>query len=153
MIPAFDKLTDPEIELMFKAPFLICILIAGADGQVDRKEIRSAIELATKKQKKSNMVLADYYHAVGEDFEDKFMIVLQNYPAKPDERNRLITEELSRLNSTLPKLDKAFASAFYRSIREIALGIATSSGGLLGMNKVGNEEARYVELKMINPPL
>ena len=152
MIPAFYKLTDPEIELMLKAPFLTCILIAGADGNVDRKEIRKAIELATKKQKKANAALAEYYRAVGEDFEDKFLIVFQTYPSNAAERSRMISDELARLNAVLPKLDKGFAIAFYESIREIAMGIATSSGGVLGMNKVGDEEARYIELKMINAP-
>ena len=32
MIREFEKLTDSEIDLMLKAPVLVCILIAGADG-------------------------------------------------------------------------------------------------------------------------
>src|ERR1700712_1284345 len=137
MIPAFDRLTDSEVELMFKAPFLTCILIAGADGDIDRKEIRTAIQQANKKQQKANSPLIEYYRIVGEDFEDKFKIVFQSYPMLPAKRNPIITGELAELNQILPRLDKTFAKAFYTSIREIAMGIATSSGGMLGMNKVG----------------
>jgi hypothetical protein len=39
MIPVFDKLSDSEIDAMLRAPLVACILIAGADGNVDRKEI------------------------------------------------------------------------------------------------------------------
>jgi polyribonucleotide nucleotidyltransferase len=152
MIPAFDALTNPEIELMFKSPFLACILIAGADGDIDRKEMRSAIEFATKKQKNAPSDILQFYREVGEDFEDKFKIVVQNYPAKAAQRNKMIVEELSKLNTILPKLEKSFAVGFYKSIREIVMGIANSSGGMLGMNKIGNEEARYVTLPMIHDP-
>jgi hypothetical protein len=152
MIPEFSKLSAREIELMFKAPVLACILIAGADGEIDRKEIQSAIEFARKKQKKAQDNLLQFYRLVGEDFEDKFKIVLQSYPAEPAQRTEMIALELAQLNQVLPKLNKAFASAFYTSIREISMNIANSSGGLLGLNKVGNEEAKYVSLPMVKDP-
>jgi len=71
MIPEFDKLSATEIDLMLKAPILACILIAGADGNIDRNEIQGAIELAQKKQKRSKANLLEFYRYVGEDFEDK----------------------------------------------------------------------------------
>jgi hypothetical protein len=152
MIPEFDKLSDSEVELMFKAPVLACILIAGADGNIDKKEVQSAIEFARKKQKGVRINLTEFYRYVGEDFEDKFKIVLQNYPVKAAQRTPMIVEELSGLNNVLPKLDKTFAIAFYNSIKEIAVNIANSSGGLLGPNKIGEEEAKYVGLPMIEDP-
>jgi hypothetical protein len=152
MIPEFGKLSSHEVELMLKAPILTCILIAGADGNIDRKEIESAIQFARKNQKKAQANLLEFYREVGEDFEDKFKVVLQGYPGDAAERSKVIVEELSTLNSVLPKLDKAFAAGFYTSIREIAINIAKSSGGLLGLNKVGAEEARYLELSMIKDP-
>jgi hypothetical protein len=153
MISEFNRLSDSEIELMFKAPVLACILIAGADGEIDRKEIQGAIEFITKKQKKAQPNMLEFYREVGKDFEDKFKIVLQSYPPKPEDRSQMITEELAGLNKILPKLNKNFAASFYASIREIAKKIAHSSGGLLGMNKVGDEEARYMDLSMIKDPL
>jgi hypothetical protein len=152
MIKEFDHLSSSEIELMLKAPILACILIAGADGTIDEKEVKGAIEMARKKQKKSQANLLQFYKLVGEDFEDKFKIVLQGYPSQAAQRNPAIVDELSHLNSILPKLDKSFASAFYRSIKEISHSIAESSGGLLGINKIGDEEAQYVELPMIKDP-
>src|ERR1700733_8377725 len=114
MIPEFNKLSDAEIELMFKAPVLACILIAGADGEIDKKEIRSALEFATRKQKKSHPSLAEYYRHAGEDFEDKLKILFQSYPNDASTRNPMIEEELGRLNAILPRLEKSFAIAFYK---------------------------------------
>ena len=56
------------------------------------------------------------------------------------------------LNSTLPKLDKSFASNYYLCLKNIAVNIAQSSGGVLGLKKVGDEEAPLIELSMINNP-
>jgi hypothetical protein len=152
MIPEFDKLSATEMELMLKAPILACILIAGADGNIDEKEIRGAIELARKKQTRSKANLLEFYQYVGEDFEDKLKILIQSYPAKPNQRNPVIVEELSILNTILPKMDKAFAVAFYNSIKETAQKTAEASGGMLGMNKIGEEESKYLGLPMIKDP-
>lgn len=152
MIPAFDNLTDAEMERMLRAPLLTCILIAGADNNIDRKEIQEAIQVARKKANKSKASLMEFYQLVGEDFEDKLKIVLQSFPVEATQRNPLIIEELSMLNEIFPKLSKAFANEFYGSLKDLALKIASSSGGLLGLNSIGHEEARYVNLPMIQNP-
>ena len=152
MIPQFDRLSQDEQEFMYKAPILVAILIAGADGDIDRNEIREGITQAKKKQKLASLELMEFYREIGEDFEDKLKIVLQSYPMEAVQRNPLIEEELSRLNAVFPKLDKSFSAQYYQSICDLALKIAQSSGGLLGMKSVGAAEARYVKLPMINAP-
>jgi hypothetical protein len=152
MIPAFDRLTDSEMELMLRAPLLTCILIAGADNDIDRKEIQEAIQLARKKANKSKASLAEFYRLVGEDFEDKLKVVIQSFPVEATQRNPLIAEELTQLNAILPKLNKSFAVEFYTSLKDVAMKIASSSGGLLGLRSIGQEEARYVNLPMIKDP-
>ena len=70
-----------------------------------------------------------------------------------DDRNALITLELSVLNSVLSKIDKSFAIHYYESIKEIALKIAQSSGGALWIkNSISPEEAKIVGLPMVNNP-
>jgi hypothetical protein len=152
MIPEFKKLTPEENELMLKAPILVCILIAGADGTIDRKEIHGAIALARDKQRKERGVLSTYYQIMGEDFEDKLKIAIQKYPVEATQRTPLVVEDLSKVNAIFPKIDPGFATEFYRSILDIAGKIATSSGGVLGMKSVGQEEAKYVGLPMIQDP-
>lgn len=152
MIPEFNKLSQSEIELMHKAPILVCILIAGADDHIDNKEIKGAIALTEKKQKRSKSKVLSFYRELGEDFEDKLKIVIQGFPISVEERSPLLVGELTKLNSVFKKLEHDFAIEFYESLREIASEIAKSSGGLLGLNKVGDEEAKLVQLTMVKDP-
>ena len=59
MIQEFNSLSSTEIELMHKAPILVCILVAGADGHIDQSEIRKAIVFASKRAGKSKLL--NYY--------------------------------------------------------------------------------------------
>lgn len=151
MIQPFDNLDDHEVELMFKAPILVCILIAGADGTIDKSEIQEAITIA-RKETKSKSLITQYYQELSQDFEDKLKILIQSYPFQPAQRTEMIIAELATLNNVLPKLDRSFAKQFYDSLKNIARRIASSSGGLLGMNTVGSEEAKYIQLSMITDP-
>ena len=152
MIPEFDNLSQPEIELMHKAPILVCILIAGADDHIDNKEVKKAIALTEKKQKRAKSHLLAFYKEVGEDFEDKLRIVIQDFPVEAEERTPLVIEALSNVNTILKKVDPSFALEFYNSLQEIASETAKSSGGLLGLKSVGDEEAKLVNLPMLKNP-
>jgi hypothetical protein len=152
MLAQLARLTPSESDLVLRAPLLVCILIAGADNDIDRKEIRKAIDLANKKQKKADSHLIEFYKVVGEDFEDKLKILIQSYPYEATQRNPLITMDLQELNAVLLKVDRLIAVEFYQSLREISQKIAESSGGLLGLKSIGNEEAKYVNLPMITDP-
>ena len=80
MIKEFEKLNNSEVELMQKTPILVCILIAGADHDIDKREIRGSIELAKKKHKKfKGSSLSNFYLDMSEDFEDKLKMVIQSY--------------------------------------------------------------------------
>jgi hypothetical protein len=151
MIPEFQSLDDSEIELALKAPILVCILIAGADGTIDRKELKEAISIA-RQQRNTSSPLSPYLRLIAEDFEDKLKIVLQAYPHDANQRNPVIIDELSRLNTLWTRLDKTFSIPFYEMLLVLAEKIALSSGGLLGMRSVGAEEAKYMNLPMIQPP-
>jgi len=152
MLPEFSDLNDQEVDLMLKAPILVCILIAGADGTIDRKEIKEGISVASK-EKKSKSVLAGYFREVSTDFEDKVMILSQSYPHTAKERNAVIEQELSGLNAVIPKLPQEYGVTFYEMLRSLAVKVAESSGGLLGIHSVGEEEAKFVGLSMIAPPV
>jgi len=152
MVPQLDSLSTEEQEFMHKAPILVCILIAGADGDIDRDEIKGAISQANKKQRSANNSLTRLYSEIGEDFEDKLKVLLQYYPVEVTQRNPMITEELMRLNQLLPRIDRDFAIQFYKSICDLAMKVAKSSGGWFGMKSIGEAEAKYVKLPMIKDP-
>lgn len=152
MIDEFKNLTDEEIEVMLQVPVLVSILIAGADGTIDRSEIKQAVSLSKLKQTKAREDLIDYYAEAGRDFEDKIKIMINQFPAGAAERNPLIIKELEKVNDVLPKLNKTFATEFYESIKDMAKKIAEASGGVLGYMAVGYEESKLIGLNMIKDP-
>ncbi len=150
MIREFEKLTDGEIDLMLKAPILVSILIAGADGDIDKKEIKEAI---TQTQKKTSVTLSGYLKEISQDFEDKLKVLIQSYPHTPAERGAAIMKELAQLDAVFMKIDRSFAAQIYQMLKELAAKIAASSGGIWGMKSVTDEEAKYLDLSVIQDPL
>lgn len=151
MIEELAKLSGGDLELIYRAPLLVCILIAGADGDIDRKEIRKAIDIAKKRQKGTDAVSV-LFKEIAQDFEDKLKVLEQSYPYEATQRTPLIIEELKELNRLLVSLPKNFAKGYYETLLLLAQKVAASSGGLLGMNAVGSEEAKLVKLSMIQQP-
>lgn len=152
MVPELSKLSSGEQELMVKAPLLVCILIAGADGNIDRKEIRKAITVVQKKQKGFDAV-AGLFKELAQDFEDKLKIIEQGYPYEATQRTPLIVDELAGLNRLWARLPQGFAKGYYDMLLMLAREVAASSGGLLGMKSIGSEEARLIKLTMIQNPV
>lgn len=151
MVREFGALNSREVELMLKAPIMVCMLIAGADGKIDSRETNKAIAV-TRRKAKSNNALWQYFSVASEDFEEKLQILLQNYPDHAARRNAMLVEELGELNAVLSRVDVSFHKQFYSLLRELAREVASSSGGLLGYNAIDKEEAKYLDLNMINPP-
>ncbi len=145
----FPKLNTNEKELVLKAPLLVCILIAGADGKIDSKELSEAIGISRDRNwVKAN--LNTYYDEVAQDFEDKIKILIQAYPYDGKQRNEIIIRELGTLASLWDKLGQEFSSELYESLKYVAQRIAQSSGGFL--RKISPEEASLIDLPMIDPP-
>ena len=152
MIEEINALENEERDLMYKAPILVAILVAGADGNIDRAEIKEAISISSLKKVKARKALKDYYTEVGEHFEDKLKHGITTYPSDVGEREKMISAELEQLNAVLPKLDSKFAVEFHASLKDFAKRVAEASGGIFGYMSVGYEESKLVDLKMIKDP-
>ena len=149
MIPEFEPLREDEIEVILKSPVYVAILIAGADGKIDKSEKKEAIEVARNKQSRAREQLAELYKLVGERFEDNFTKLIDELPSGTEARISAITTELRKLNFILPKIDKNFSVKFIASLKDLAKKIAEASGGVLGYLSISYEESRLMELKMI----
>jgi hypothetical protein len=86
------------------------------------------------------------------DFEDKLKILIQSYTYNAAQRTETISQELANLNLLWPKLTPEFSAAYYAMLRDLALRIATSSGGIWGMRKISPEEERLLRLPMLVEP-
>jgi hypothetical protein len=110
------------------------------------------VSAAKSKQMRAREKLVDYYKEVATDFELKMEKMIKELPDDKDERNSDITIELKKLNRILPKVDKIWSVQFVASLKDLAKRIAEASGGVLGYMTVSYDEAKLVELKMIEDP-
>jgi hypothetical protein len=152
MIPELASLREDEQQVVLKAPVLVTILIAGADGKIDKTERREAIEVARTKQSRAREQLSEYYKTVGEDFKERFEQLINELPSGTEERTKSIVIELRKLNFILPKVDRNFAIKLVSSLKDLAKRIAESSGGVLGYLSISYEEAKLMELRMLKDP-
>ena len=152
MIAEFDDLEHSEKELMYSLPIYVAVLIAGADGKIDNNEIKKAVSISNLKTTKARKDLIEFYNEVNTDFEDKLKMTIANLPSGTKEREKILTEELSKVNAIWPRIDSSFAEKLYASLKEIAKHIAEASGGVFGYMSVGYEEAKLIDLKMIKKP-
>lgn len=152
MVEELEHLDDEELELILRVPILVSILIAGADNEIDKTEVRQAVNISKAKQARARKSLIEYYQEVGDNFEDKLKVMINSYPLDAQKRNPMIIEELEKLNELLPKIEKQYAIEFYESVKDIAKKIAEASGGVLGYMAIGYEESKLIGLKMINDP-
>lgn len=152
MIQEFENLREDEIEVLTTAPVYVAILIAGADGTIDKSEKKEALDAANGWPVRSREQLLEYYKLVGESFEERFNRLIDELPDDAEERNKAISAELRKLNFILPKIDKNFGIKLYASLKELAKKIAEASGGVLGYLSVSHEEQKLIDLKMITDP-
>ncbi len=152
MIKEFENLKESEVAVLLDAPVLVTILIAGADGNIDSKERKEAIELAKSKQSRAREQLIEYYKVVWDKFESRFNELIDTLPEDTEERNKEITRELRKLNFIFPKVDKAFSIKLYGSLKDLAKRIAEASGGIMGYLSVSYEEQKLMDLRMIQDP-
>ncbi|MEQ9426359.1 MAG: hypothetical protein RJQ09_18180 [Cyclobacteriaceae bacterium] len=152
MIPEFETLREDEVAALLKAPALVSILIAGADDNIDKNEMKEAIAVAKSKKTRSREGLDGYYNEVAATFEDDFNTLVKELPQSAAERNTAITRELKKLNRIMVKLEKSYAIKLYGSYKDMAKRVAEASGGILGYLSVSYEEAKLLELGMINDP-
>lgn len=149
MNAGLSSLNPSDREMLYKGPLLVCILIAGADGKIDNKEVNEAVQMA-REQHWVKSVLTSFYSELATDFEDKIKIVIQSYPFEFKKRNTAIIAELTQINSLWPKLSPDFSKAYYDMLQYLAHRIASSSGSFWG--KITSEEARLVDLPMLQDP-
>lgn len=152
MIPQFQILKEEEINSLLDAPVLITALIAGSEEEINKEVIDEAISLTNLKKFRSREDLQDYYKAVAGNFHKKLEITFRNLPDDREQRNKILSDQLEKLNTIFPKVEKSFAVQLYSSLKNFAKRIAESSGGFLGYGSISEEERQYIDLHMIQDP-
>jgi len=152
MIPQFHQLNEEDKTTLLDAPALIAVLIAGADGKIEEKEINYSENITHFRATNEESPLHSYYAEVEKFIKDSIAQHINTLPKDTIERQRILSVELSKLNGIFSKLDNAFAAELYKSYLTFATSVAKASGGLLGYAAISPEEERLIGLNMINNP-
>jgi len=146
---AFDKINETEYNTLKSAVAQITVLIAGADGDIAHKEIEWAEKLTKIRGFAPPEVLNQFYNNVGEDFSNQLQDIMDNVPEDTEERNQMLSAELTKLNPILAKLDNGLAFRLYHSFLSFAKHIATETGGFFRFGAISSEEKRWIGLPML----
>jgi len=147
----FAHIDDGELAKIIEATDLITVLIAGADGKIDDREVEWATKLTDIRSYAYAEELQDYYSAVGSDFEARLSSLIQSLPEDTQARNEEISSRLTDLNPILAKLDNSIGAILYDSYTSFAKHVAKSSGGFLRFASISREEKALIDLPMIEP--
>lgn len=145
-----ESLTVEEQKILIDAVPYITILVAGADGNIDSKEVEWSEKITKLRSFSYEEDLQPFYKKVDEIYEKRLQELRDSLPKEKDSRNQVLTEELSRVNEVLPKVDHFFARLYYQSLKSFADHVAHATGGFMGWLSVGLEEYKVIDLPMIN---
>lgn len=145
-----NNLTTAENDKLKKAISLITVLIAGADGNIEKEELTWAKKIAGVREYGPPTKLHGFYQEVGVDYEETVNSLIDTLPQEANERTAVISEKLAELNPILAKLDNSTAHAYYRSFVTFAEHVAKATGGILGFFSVSSEEKSLMTLPMID---
>ena len=151
MLKELESLPIEDQRILMDAVPYITILVAGADGDIDMKEVEWSEKLMKIRSFSYEEDLRPFYKKVGKTYEERLHQLMDLLPKDKDSRNQIISDELAKLNAILPKLDHFYARLYYQSLKSFADHVAHSSGGVMGWLSVGFEEYKVVDLHMIDP--
>ncbi len=152
MLHTLENLTVLQIEQLFDSPALVVLLIANADGTIEKEEIEKAIEVVHIKSFSEYANVKEFYSALEPDFSRRFHYLLSVLPTSKNERNKEIVKRLTSLNDVLFLLPYKFSLHFYRSLKNYAAHIANAAGGLGGFFAISEVEKQFLHLDMIFEP-
>jgi len=149
MVQGFEDLTQEQFETLKKAISWITLLVAGADGKIEKEETDWAEKLTEIRSYSLPNDLMHFYQEVGKDFPKQLETMLETLPKDTKERNQVLTEKIKTVNPILKSWKDDLSEELYKSYKSFAKHVAKSSGGFLGMMTVSKEEKELAELPML----
>lgn len=149
-INEFKQLSEKEANQLLKAPALITVLIATADGKIKVEEMEWAKKVVRYRDHIGDEDLFSYYTALEDDFPAQVQTLAEEDHIGNQERLASISRELEKLGPILAKINKHYAKKLMASWKSFAKSVAKSSGGLLGFGSISDQEEKLMDLHMIN---
>ncbi|CAN5448939.1 hypothetical protein BH10BAC5_BH10BAC5_15320 [soil metagenome] len=147
-----ESLSSEEKSMLFNVPALVAVLVAGADGNIDKKELSWSEKIIHFRANYKDSILHDFYVEVEKYIHDSVQDFISKLPQDTNERQGKINTELEKVNDILEKLDKKFAEELYHSFHTFARQVAKASGGVIGYGAITPSEERVLGLDALRRP-
>ena len=120
MIKQFERLTDDERSLLFKAPVLVSVLASCSHNGVNEFKKADAVKLAHIKTYTSAPLLRSYYVEVEKNFKGQFEDLANKYSPFDETKRNELKREISKINLIVGKLDKEYGQLLCKSFEKYA---------------------------------
>ncbi len=126
------QLNEEHARAFASAPILVFLLIAAADGTIDKKEIKQFQQLLLKKEYQALLAMMQLADVSISDYIQALLSAETDYITELQKVSAALDENLSQDRATAIKL----------MLLSLGKGIAESSGGFLGVfgSKISKEE-------------
>jgi hypothetical protein len=143
-------LSTAEIQTLKDAYAYIAVLIAGADGKMDAKELAWAEKIVQIRSFSGDERLFHLHEEITKELPGKIKEVIGSMPADLPTRNKVFSAEIEKLNPILASLDPFMGNYMYKGYLSFAERTAKSSGGFLSFFAIGPEEKKWIKLPMLH---
>ena len=129
MIKQFEKLTNEERNLLYKAPVLVSVLASGSSDEIEinKSQKADAIKLAHLKTFTAMPLLRSYYAEVEKGFKKEFEEAIQKYFPFDENKRSELKKEMGEVSLVINKLDKEYAEALGKSFERYAKHVRNSA--------------------------
>ena len=152
MLYQLQKLSAEEQTLVQRSPIWVTLLLSCADHDIDEAEIDRAKEIIHIKSFAVKNDVKNLYKDLDSHVDEEIDFALKSLSANGKERLAFLEQHIAKLNDIFPKLDHTYAVQLYNSLKSLAVSVAQSDGGLFGIGRISEEEAKYIELPMLKHP-
>lgn len=145
ILSSINTLSEDEQNILYKAPAVVTIMIAGADKDIDKKEEMRARKLVNYRTFTSDIFLHDYYETVNDLFEGHMNELMAAW--SPETGAEAMSNALSEVGTVMAKLPEDHAAHLKDSLKSLAKKVAEADGGFLHMGGISAEERQLLDLK------
>lgn len=147
----FENISPEDLQILENAVSQIAVLIAGADGEIDKEEIDWASKLTHIRTYAGDKSVREFYKEVEANFNIKLRELVKNASKNTSERQAALYQSIAQVNGILAHLDPHIAYHIYHSYITLAKSVAKSAGGILGFGAISSAEEKLIGLPMITP--
>ena len=131
MIRQFERLTEEDRQLLYKAPVLLSVLASCSFNEFNKTKKADAIKLAHLKTFTPAPSLLPYYRKVEKDFKEQFEWAVRNYfPFDKNKRDE-IKREMNKINFIISKLDNEYALELRLSLSKFSKHVKKARHSIL----------------------